>query len=365
VAKLLDLASAVLNPKPGVMPAPDGEFLVGTSFAVITDPARPNLFHLGEEERRIPLQIWYPAADKSEKLCPFIESREAARQFTKSMMLPPTLGCLADVATNSWLDAPRADGRFPVVFFSHGYGSFFGQNSQQHEHLASHGYIVVSVAHLHECFWPPAKKYDGAMKELKAASKRVRGKVNTPGNMNLVIDSAPLMMRSAEIWAEDVRVAADWFGESDWRNDTPLAHYGAFGHSFGGASSGELSLADPRCSCFVNMDGAFFCRLHGKETARPFLLVTGRNEVASGLTPNQKGYTHVTVRDAGHYDFSDLSLALPSFKLKGVMGDIQPMTMRNLLNDWLLAFFDDHLREIPFPEDLPDRYSAVSDVAVF
>ncbi len=40
-----------------------------------------------------------------------------------------------------------AEERFPLLVFSHGGRGFLGSNMVQMEHLASHGYIVVSVTH--------------------------------------------------------------------------------------------------------------------------------------------------------------------------------------------------------------------------
>lgn len=48
----------------------------------------------------------------------------------------------------SFLNAPGAEGRFPVVVLSHGGGGTGRQWTAAAEHLASHGYVVVSPSHI-------------------------------------------------------------------------------------------------------------------------------------------------------------------------------------------------------------------------
>ena len=47
-------------------------------------------------------------------------------------------------------NAPAAPGRYPVLVFNHGFGSFQKQSTSLLEELASHGYVVLSVGHAAE-----------------------------------------------------------------------------------------------------------------------------------------------------------------------------------------------------------------------
>lgn len=364
MSALFRLLLAALRAKPGVLPPPDGRYPVGTCSMSCTDARRTGLFRQGEA-RIVPMRLWYPAAAAGGAPAPFLPGEEAARRFSQSMHLPPVFNRLGTLPTNSTEGAPPAEGGpFPVLLFSHGYGSFYGQNSQQMEHLASHGYVVASVSHLYECFWPPTDgKNQTAIDEMREAVKKAGGKSDTPEAMRRIIEDCPAMLRSAEIWADDMSFAFDSLRSSPWGERLDLRRFGAFGHSFGGAAAGELSLRDPRCVCFANLDGAFFCSLARRCTAVPFLLITSKNQVSSCLLPEQRGYVHVEVSDARHFDFSDLPLALPSFKKSGLLGPIDSLVLRNLLNDWLLAYFDRHLRGISLPEELKTRWSGIATVA--
>ena len=50
-------------------------------------------------------------------------------------------------ASQSYADAPLQEGKFPLVIMIHGLGGGFGTWSRAAEYLASHGYIVVNLAH--------------------------------------------------------------------------------------------------------------------------------------------------------------------------------------------------------------------------
>ncbi|MGD8340104.1 MAG: hypothetical protein PVH89_04945, partial [Gammaproteobacteria bacterium] len=62
-------------------------------------------------------------------------------------------GYLRQIPTHSRINAPiveSAGERFPVLLFNHGFDGFTSQNQLLMEHLASHGYVVFSIAHPYE-----------------------------------------------------------------------------------------------------------------------------------------------------------------------------------------------------------------------
>jgi dienelactone hydrolase len=70
-------------------------------------------------ERTVSYTVWYPALPQN----------------------TPTPG------SSPKLNDPPADGEFPLVVFSHGFGGGPHDSSFLHEHLASHGFIVAAPAH--------------------------------------------------------------------------------------------------------------------------------------------------------------------------------------------------------------------------
>ncbi len=360
---LLSFSEALISAKPGILPRPGGPYPVGTQCLILTDNSRTDLLGV-EGPRKIPLQIWYPAQSGNAPFATFLESKDAAKAFAHALGLPSLLNFMAKVNTNSYKNAvPLKDALDKVVFFHHGYGSFPGQNTIQAECLASHGYSVFSIGHWGEGFWPPQPKYTGGTEAMKAALSHTQNRSDTAQSMRYLVTHCPEMTESAVIWAQDQRYVMNWLENASWADQLDLQKVGTFGHSFGGAAAAEFSLQDSRCACFINLDGAFFCHLSSGQTKTPFLLITADNQVAAGLSPLQMGYIHLTIPTASHLDFCDMPLVWPSSKKSGLMGNVDSLSMQKLMNDWILAFMDAQLKDIPLPGDLLTRYASMAKVS--
>src|SRR4029079_1259004 len=100
--------------------------------------------------RELYVEVWYPAEKSAVGGLPvrtlFQELYEGA--YTRQSLL---FGYLSHIPTHSHLLAPVAapdDGPFPVLLFNHALGlGFTSQNQLLMEPLASHGYVVLSIAH--------------------------------------------------------------------------------------------------------------------------------------------------------------------------------------------------------------------------
>ncbi len=131
------------------LPAPAGPYGVGTFEYSITDPSRKERYAPGHN-RELYVEVWYPAEKSGLGDFPvrtlFHELYEG--DFTRQSFL---FGYLSRVPTHSHVRAPiaaRNGGRFPVLLFNHALApGFTSQNQLLMEHLASHGYVVVSIAH--------------------------------------------------------------------------------------------------------------------------------------------------------------------------------------------------------------------------
>lgn len=131
------------------LPAPTGPHGVGTLGFSITDPARRERY-APERNRELFVEVWYPADRQQAKGFPvrtlFQELYEG--DYNRNSFL---FGYLDEVDTHSHIQAPVArtsEGKFPVLLFNHALD--FGFTSQNHllmEHLASHGYVVLGIAH--------------------------------------------------------------------------------------------------------------------------------------------------------------------------------------------------------------------------
>jgi predicted dienelactone hydrolase len=101
--------------------AAPGPFSVGyhLSEVVYPDPA-------GTGDRSLRLALWYPTTDTSGET-PVYDS--------------------AFSGIGAHLDAPVADGSFPLLVYSHGHQGFAESSGFLMEHLASHGFVVAAPDH--------------------------------------------------------------------------------------------------------------------------------------------------------------------------------------------------------------------------
>jgi predicted dienelactone hydrolase len=131
------------------LPKPNGTYAVGTFNYSITDAHRKERY-APERNRELFVEVWYPADRQRVASVPvrtlYQELYEGDYNWHSLLF-----GYLKRVKTHSHINAPVAksnEGKFPVLLFNHGWGGgFTSQNHLLMEYLASHGYVVLSIAH--------------------------------------------------------------------------------------------------------------------------------------------------------------------------------------------------------------------------
>jgi predicted dienelactone hydrolase len=131
------------------LPEPSGPYAVGTFEYSMTDDSRKERYS-PTRNRELYVEVWYPADKSAAGGFPvrtlFQELYEG--DYTQRSFL---FGYLRHVPTHSHVHAPvaaRDRGRFPVLLFNHALElGFTSQNQLLMEHLASHGYVIFSIAH--------------------------------------------------------------------------------------------------------------------------------------------------------------------------------------------------------------------------
>ena len=137
------------------LPSPDGGYPVGVVRTEFADPTR--LLDAADPDsgpRRLPAVVWYPAVESAPVDGAAYLAPEAVTTtvpaISRLFRYPlPEVETLVDVRTAAGLHARPATqtGGFPVVVYSHGLFLYPEQNTALAMLLASHGYIVVSIAH--------------------------------------------------------------------------------------------------------------------------------------------------------------------------------------------------------------------------
>ncbi|MDT8429434.1 MAG: dienelactone hydrolase [Pseudomonadales bacterium] len=117
-----------------------GAFPVGVRTLVATNPDQPEMMMPGfltanRGDRKVTLEIWYPAAQASAEAAVYQNETRTGRPFA--------------VLGTASRDAALAAGNktYPVVILSHGYTGYRSIMFYLGEHLASHGYIVAGIDH--------------------------------------------------------------------------------------------------------------------------------------------------------------------------------------------------------------------------
>ncbi len=287
-------------------PAPSGPYAIGVRDFDMTDASRTGV---GEspagEPRRLFVRVWYPATPApGAHPRPYATKTEAETVFAglaRSFRMPGFFfSHLRMIPTHSYTDAPvrTADGPYPVVFFSHGFGSQPAQNAVLMEELASRGYVIFAPAHTWDS--PEVRFTDGSLAIASPPKRSETPEEETSAARKLLLASndderfdglrrrydstrryEKTFVASISTWLADrlflehalagdeaPQSVADILAASDF---TKIAHTGM---SFGGSTAGAACLADPSCVAAVNLDGADYhdTPLDARMPA-PFLMV--------------------------------------------------------------------------------------------
>src|SRR5262249_19536719 len=137
-----------------------------------------------------------------------------------------------------------------------------------------------------------------------------------------------------QIWTQDTRFVMD---EMERMNSGELAsvfagrldldHIGLFGHSFGGATAGEVCMLDSRCKAGVNMDGFQYGDLLDHPVTQPFMVMYSADNVASDdfmYNEVENQAYRVYIQGSRHQNFTDASIALGA-PIGGMLGLVGPI----------------------------------------
>ena len=171
-------------------------------------------------ERRLPVELWYPASEGYADL----DLNEATRD---SYEILPGLPAVFQDAVR---DASPRKGKFPLVAFSHGYGGHRRQSTFLCTHLASHGYVVAAVDHTGNT----------VQNVLEAVVAQQSGRPFT--------DPFTVLRQYAELRPGDVSFMIDRVLDDagELAANIDPERIGMMGHSFGGWTTLAVTGRDPR-----------------------------------------------------------------------------------------------------------------------
>ncbi|PZQ33023.1 MAG: hypothetical protein DI562_02390 [Stenotrophomonas acidaminiphila] len=390
IATLFGLADAF------ALPSPDGEYAVGMLRTEFVDAARTlDASDPASGTRRLPAVVWYPAAARagskdSAYLAPNIATT-TLQAIARNFRYPEEdLNAVRNARFAVQPDArpAKASRGFPVVVYSHGLFLYPEQNSALAARLASHGYIVVSIAH-------PGDATDVRLQDGNLVATKFGGPTDDPRfgeSWKVIAGGAGLDVRrdALKIYADAFPATRIGRSFAQWRDDTLAVANAIIAHkepralrkvlatadrsrlafagmSFGGATSATTCHLVVACRAAVNLDGQNFDpALFDAAVGRPLLLMLSdwpRYGLLEGqpreadFSPNDLAYepwkdagkdddmVRVRLEGIRHLGFTDLVALLDGPKRNERVGDIDGDDALSATSDVVLAFLDVHLRD--------------------
>jgi len=390
IATLAGMADA------STLPAPDGEYAVGVLRTEFVDPARTlDATEAASGPRRLPAVVWYPAdagsgARDSAYLAPDIAATTLPAIARNFRYADGELQAVADARIAVRPDArpAKASRRFPIVVYSHGLFLYPEQNSALAARLASHGYIVISIAH-------PGDATDVRLQDGTLVATKFGGPPDDPrfaDAWKVIAGGTGLAVRRGALATYADAFPATRIGRSfaQWRDDTlavadavagrrepealrtvlataDRSRLAFAGMSFGGATSATTCYRVAACRAAINLDGQNFDpALFNGAVGRPLLLMLSdwpRYGLLEGqpreadFSPNDLAYepwreagrdddvVRVRLEGIRHLGFTDLVALLDGPKRNERAGDIDGGEALSATSDVVLAFLDVHLRD--------------------
>ncbi len=349
----LGVALGILFPVP-LMPVPTGPYAVGTTSLRLIDATRPEVFtDAPDDKRALMVQIWYPAdAPANAARAPWLARADVMAPAIAAWVRLPSFAFnhAGLVRSNSVADAPLSPDQaaYPVLLYSHGWGGFRQINATQNEALASHGYVVVSIDHPYGALG--AAFDDGSIVLNKRSLLPPR---NDPGYWPAAQLLESVFSRDAEFVLNELERLNSTDARFGQRLD--LTRVGIFGHSTGGGAMIQLCARDRRCKALVGQDAwvePVPDAVIAAGLTQPTLFM--RSEQWTGdandarliaLTGASSGPTYrLSIKGSRHYDFVMIPLFSPLAPWLGLKGPIPADRILPLVDDFMLAFFDAHLK---------------------
>lgn len=341
------------------LPAPTGHLEVGTVSLHLVDTSRPDPWVPSERVRQLMIQIWYPA-DQAGRYPRALYTTPATWRFQEeqekaAVGIPVRLG---QPITNGHVGAPvrRLAGGWPFVLYSPGLGGERFETTCIVEELVSHGYVVVTIDHIHDS--AAVQLPDGQLEYSavprptpRVVAKEIGSRV---ADVRFVLDQLAVINRGGNPDHERKPLPAGLRGALD------LSRAGMFGRSDGGSTTAAAMQSDDRIIAGIDLDGTLWTpqAIDGSGHA---LLLFGRQDLDSyeaktwaefwarqrgpKLALNLQGSLHATFTDFAILDAQGARMiGAPRSVVVRSVGTINGERAVRVERTYVRAWFDKYLR---------------------
>jgi dienelactone hydrolase len=378
------------------LPKPTGTYAVGTVFYYLTDNSREDDYTDDPTDfRKVSLRAWYPADPKANETPLNYLNKDAATLFALGGFVKPAF--IAEVASkpaHSYLAAAVAKEKdsYPVLLFSA--SGVMDASALLAEDLASNGYIVFFIGHPHWCdyyfnedgeifYLDKSNEFYKKMWEeensdiVKQTKEQLTRATTAEDKLTLqrkLNENMPLEISDIRRWTEDIDFIIDELEKMNlsselFKGKLDLQRIGIMGYSKGGAAAGQACLTEKRCKAGINLSGFMFGDIGEEEMAVPFMVIESIEPWCQDCLPINDLLFHtsknsiymVQIKNATHANFSDLSAWGDYLTKEDILGSIDGRKFLKIQNDYVLQFFNKHLKGLPAPllDNPPKDYPEV------
>ncbi|MEU6414304.1 lipase [Microbispora sp. NPDC046933] len=347
------VAQAARAPLQLTLPAPTGQYRLGTVSLHLVDPSRPDALAGSPARRELMISLTYPARDVSRHpSAPWI-SPKAGAEYLREQGLPPGAVLLPVTHAHEGAPADRRHGRLPVVLYSPGNNAPRSTNTIVVEDLASRGYVVVTIGHTYD----GVVEFPGGRVVPPAPDGPATGPVifrERVADTRFVLDTLAVLDAGGNPDAGHRPLPSGLRGLLD------LGRVGMFGHSAGGATVASAMFEDRRIKAGLSLDGPIAGPVVTAGLKRPYMLMSATKALREELPDlatfwsKLKGWKlNIRSRDVAHGSYTDAEvltaqaarpLGLTESELAAQIGTLAPERVTAIQQAYPAAFFDLHLR---------------------
>ncbi|WP_081212044.1 alpha/beta hydrolase family protein [Salegentibacter sediminis] len=365
------------------LPEPKGTYAVGTRDIFLELDREEVITENETDNRKLMVKVWYPSNDRGTEMDPYID-KGGRHGFAQKYGLPnSTFNYLDLIETHVFRKATIADGKFPVLVFSHGYNSKANNYYALLSAIVSQGYVVFAVNHTYESTgstFPDGTEvyfdYNYAQNIEAGTWKDMEPVIASFKNGLSFEERHPIVRKGLknyfvkdiiERWAQDLSDVVNnietWNKSGFFEGKLDQERIGVFGHSRGGGAAGETLLTNDRVKAGTNIDGVQWGRIVDTSFDDPFLFISAdwpeeKEDLNSHAYINKSNvaFYEAKIMNTGHSSFMDIPFMIPLEALNQA-GDIEPGLGIEITSKLVTLFFDKHLRskEVDF-SSLDSRY---------
>jgi predicted dienelactone hydrolase len=320
-----------------------GPYSVGVKTIYLADESRHEIW--GDLPRSLPLEIWYPSAGEGDVNTVETMIGEVPDWAVKAFaeVYGDGIDDLLDLETAAGRNAPilKTPGGFPLILFSHGLSAIRFQNFTLCEHLASHGFIVVSPDHYANAIFTNIPDVKVVIFNPLSV---VAGVIDRPLDVDFIYRSL-----------QELSINGPWV-----LPPMDFDRFGVTGHSYGGLTAMLVGPMYDYVDAIAAINPAFFS-WYPETFNRPFLMlqssldeIVGQFNEPARQAFQMAGSAHklyLKLPRGGHYSATDACALLPPSLTPGrgcnVPNYVTPALANELSAAYITAFFQTFVAEKP------------------